>query len=231
MMKNIFKIIAVLILGAMGGALFQALVLPGLINHSYFGNLSFIKNLKREVIVNPVEKIIIEENTALEDAFEKVEKSVVGLDNGSGLIITSDGLIVTFADLLSKTENYLFLEKEKVEFEILRKDLKQNLALVKINRDDLTVCSFADLAELKMGQKVFLTGIIIENKIPKKIINEGIIKILDENAIRTNIFEKSTLQGSSLFNIKGEVLGLNTIDSQGKITAVPITEIRKFAGF
>lgn len=230
-MKNIFKIIAVLILGAIGGALFQAFVLPYLINHPYFSNLSFIKSLKREVIVNPVEEIIIQENTALIDVFEKVEKAVVGLNDGSGLIITSDGLIVTLADLLPKTENDLFLEKEKVEFEILRKDVKQNLALIKINRNDLPVCRFADLAELKMGQRVFLVGMIIENKIPKKIINEGIIKILDEDALRTNIFEKSTLQGSSLFNIKGEVLGLNTIDSQGKVTAIPITEIRKFAGF
>ncbi|GAI04542.1 unnamed protein product, partial [marine sediment metagenome] len=69
-MRNIFKIIAVLILGAIGGALFQALILPCLINHPYFGNFSFIKSLKKEVIVNPVERIVIEENTALADAFE-----------------------------------------------------------------------------------------------------------------------------------------------------------------
>lgn len=230
-MRNIFKIIAVLILGAIGGALFQALALPYLINHSYFGNLSFIKNLKREVIVNPVEKIIIEENTALEDAFKKVEKSIVGFNNGSGLIITSDGLIVTFADLLPKTENHLFWEGEKINFEVLRKDLEKNLALIKINRNELIVCKFADLAELKMGQRIFLVGVIIENKVPKKIVNEGSIKIIDENAIRTNIFEKSILKGSSLFNVKGEVLGLNTIDSEGKVTAIPVTEIRKFAGF
>jgi len=231
MIKNIFKIIAVLILGAIGGMLFQLFILPCLIDHPYFGNLSFIKNLKREVIVNPVERIIIEENTALEDAFEKVEKSVVGFDNGCGLIITSDGLIVTLADLLPKTGNELFLEGEKVGFEILREDPKQNLALIKINRNDLSTCKFADLAKLKMGQKVFLAGTIIENKIPKKIVNEGVIKIIDENAIRTNIFEKNILRGSPLFNIKGEVLGLNTIDSEGKVTAIPITEIRKFAGF
>ena len=230
-MKNIFKIISVLILGAIGGALFQALILPYLINHPYFGNFSFVESLKKEVIVNPVERIVIEENTALEDAFENVEKAIVGINNGSGLIITSDGLIVTLADLLPKTDDYLFLEKEKVEFEVLRKDLKQNLALIKINRNDLTVCKFSDLAELKMGQRVFLVGVIIENKIPKKIINEGIIKIIDEDAIRTNIFEKSILKGSSLFNVKGEILGLNTIDSEGKVTAIPITEIRKFAGF
>ena len=230
-MKNIFRIIAVLTLGAIGGMLFQAFILPYLINHPYFGNLSFVKNLKREVIVNSVEKIVIEENTALEEAFEKVEKAVVGINNGSGLIITSDGLIITLADLLPKTENYLFLGGEKVEFEVSRKDLEQNLALIKINRNDLTVCRFADLAELKIGQRVFLVGVIIENKILKKIVNEGIIKIIDESAIRTNIFEKSILKGSSLFNIKGEVLGLNTIDSEGKIIAIPITEIRKFAGF
>ena len=64
-----------------------------------------------------------------------------------------------------------------------------------------------------------------------KMVNQGIVKFFTRNYIRTNIFEKYTLKGSSLFNISGELLGLNTIDSEGKVTAIPITEIRDFIGF
>jgi len=69
-----------------------------------------IKRLKNQVIVNPVERITIGQDTALEEAIKEVEDAVIGIENGSGIVITSDGLIVTLADLLPKTEEYLFLE-------------------------------------------------------------------------------------------------------------------------
>jgi len=230
-MKNIFKIIIILIIGAIGGSLFQVLILPGLIGHPYFGNLEMIKRLKNQVIVNPVEQIFIGQDTALEEAIKKVEDTVVGFNNGSGIIITSDGLIITLADVLPKTEKYLFLEGEKVNFEVVRKDLDQNLALIKIEQRNILACKFADLSDIKMGQKVFLFGIIIENNIPKSITNQGSIKMFDDDIIRTNILEDIVLNGSPLFNVWGEVLGLNVIDSQGKVSAIPIDNIRKFAGF
>jgi len=34
-----------------------------------------------------------------------------------------------------------------------------------------------------------------------------------------------------LFNIKGELVGLNTVDSEGKISAIPVNKIREFIGF
>ena len=230
-MKNIFKIIIILIIGAIGGSLFQVLILPGLMGHSYFGNLEMIKRLKNQVIINPVEQIFIGQDTALEEAIKEVEDTVIGFDNGSGVVITSDGLIVTLADVLPKTEKYLFLEGEKVNFEIIRKDLEQNLALIKIDQRNILACRFADLSDIKMGQKVFLFGIIIENKIPKSITNQGSIKMFDDEIICTNILEDKVLNGSPLFNVWGEVLGLNVIDDQGKVSAIPIDKIRKFAGF
>jgi len=231
MKKNISRIIIILIIGAIGGSLFQVLILPGLIGHPYFGNLEMIKRLKNQVIVNPVEQIFIGQDTALEEAIKKVEDTVVGFNNGSGIIITSDGLIITLADVLPKTEKYLFLEGEKVNFEVVRKDLDQNLALIKIEQKNILACKFADLSDIKMGQKVFLLGVIVENEIPKSITNQGSIKMFDDDIIRTNILEDKILNGSPLFNVWGEVLGLNVIDGQGKVSTIPIDNIRKFAGF
>jgi len=232
MNKNILIIIAVLIIGAIGGSLFQLFILPGLMGHPYFGNLEIIKRLKSEVIVNPVEHITIGQDTALEEAIKKVENTVVGVPNGSGVIITSDGLIVTLSDLLPKTDtDSVFIEGKEIGYEVIRRDLKQNLALVKINQDNTLACKFADLSDIKMGQKVFLFGIITENEAPKSITNQGSIKMFDDEFIYTNIIEDKALNGSPLFNVWGEVLGLNIVDKQGKVSTISIDNIRKFAGF
>jgi len=231
MEKNIVRIIVILIIGAIGGSLFQVLILPSLIAHPYFGNLKMIERLKNQVIVNPVEQIMIGQDTALEQAIKKVEDTTVGFSSGSGVIITSDGLIVTLADVLPKTEKYLFLEGERVNFEIVRQDLEQNLALIKIDQKNVLACKFADLSDIKMGQKVFLFGIIVEDEIPKSITNQGSIKMFDDKMIYTNILEDKVLNGSPLFNVWGEVLGLNVIDKNGKVSTISIDEVRKFAGF
>jgi hypothetical protein len=39
------------------------------------------------------------------------------------------------------------------------------------------------------------------------------------------------LRGSPLFNVKGEIIGINDIDDEGRIITLTIDEIRKFAGF
>ena len=82
-----------------------------------------------------------------------------------------------------------------------------------------------------MGQKVFLFGIIVEDEIPKSITNQGSIKMFDDKMIYTNILEDKVLNGSPLFNVWGEVLGLNVIDKNGKVSTISIDEVRKFAGF
>jgi len=38
------------------------------------------------------------------------------------------------------------------------------------------------------------------------------------------------LAGSPLFNIQGEVLGLNFIDSEGRVSSVPVSKIKSFIG-
>ena len=243
--KNISKIIAILMLGAIGGLLFQVFVLPYLIAHPYFERFQFVKNFKeREVIINPKEEVVIRENIALENAIETVEKTVVGIQTktksgkileGSGLVVTSDGLVVTFADLVPASSDIsFFVEGEEIPSQILKRDSRENLALVQLEKSNLTTCSFAELEKIKLGERVFLIGVIFEKTGSlniSNIVNMGIIKSFGKEYIKTNIFEKKILNGSPLFNIEGNVLGLNTIDKDGKVIALPIDKIKSFAGF
>jgi hypothetical protein len=81
-----------------------------------------------------------------------------------------------------------------------------------------------------LGQRVFSIGIIFNNGVPQKIVNEGIIQTIGGDLIKTNIPEDSKISGSPIFNINGEVIGLGVIDDEGKVSVIPINKIREFAG-
>lgn len=228
MLKNILKIVSVFIVGMGGGIFASKIVWP----YKYPSEPGPVYLTERN-------EITIQENVALQEAVEKVEKAVVGVKTkegkileGSGIILTSDGLMVTLAELLPQGEKFaFFIDAKTPKYQVLKRDLKNNLALVKIEEGNLPTISFADFSKLRLGERVFLVGMSFGEISSFKIVNEGIVKFFNEDYIQTNIFEKYALSGSALFNIKGELLGLNTVDSEGKITAIPITKIREFIGF
>ncbi|MDD5145702.1 MAG: serine protease [Candidatus Pacebacteria bacterium] len=235
--KNILKIVGIFILGIAGGIFADQILWPYLIERPLFYKYK-LENVP--AFVNETKEITIQENTALENAVEKVAKIVVGIKTrtangkvfeGSGLIITSDGLVVTLAELVPQGSNFtFFVDGKAVSFQILKRDLKLNLALIKIDENNLGTSGFADLEKIKLGERVFLVGVIFENNVPQKIANEGIIKSFDPSIIETNIFEEKTILGSPLFDIEGNALGLNKIDSEGKVITIPISKIKSFCG-
>lgn len=240
MIKNILKFIAVFVIGIVGGIFADQILWPYFIERPLFYKYRLEQ---APVYVTERNEIIIQENNALQNAVKKVEKAVVGVVTetkekkvltGSGLIITSDGLMITLAELLPQTGNYTFFVNGKTpKYQVLKRHSEENLALVKIEEGNLSTIGFADFGKLILGERVFLIGAVFQkgSSAPLKMVNEGIVKFFTKDYIRTNIFEKNILSGSPLFNIKGELLGLNTIDSEGKVTAIPVTKIRAFLGF
>ncbi len=245
MLNVIFKILGILILGIFGGFLSQAFVLPYLAGQPYAQDFQFIKEFKeKEVIIEPKQEIIIQENTALKKAVAKVKKVVVGIKSetktgkilkGSGLIVSSDGLAITLTDIAPPgSEVRLFLGDEELSVEILQR--KSGLVLLKIKGNNFPTIGFAEFEKIKLGERVFLVGKIFqlskdEQEITQTMVNQGIVKYYGQDSIHTNIFEKYYLWGSSLFNIKGNLLGINTIDQEGKVIAIPVVEIQEFLGF
>ena len=236
MWKNIFKIIFIFIIGMVGGIFADQIFWPYFVERPLFYQYRLEKT---PIYVTERKEIHIQENLALTDSIEKVKDSVVFVRSksktgkileGSGLILTSDGLILTLSDLVPQNyEIKIFLEGKEFTPKVLQR--KNNLALLKIEEKNLKTISFADFEKTKLGEMVFLLGVVSEDNLQKMVVNEGIIKTFDENSIPTNISENKLLQGSSLFNIEGELLGLNTIDKEGKIMAISIKEIRVFIGF
>lgn len=237
MLKKILKIIGVFILGVFGGIFADQILWPYFIERPLF----YQYRLEQPpIFLTEKKEITIQENVAITDAVEKVEKVIVGVSTktktgetleGSGLILTADGLAVTLAELVPKSStSSIFVDGKLASFQILKRDLKENLALIKFDESNLPTCSFADLGKIKLGERVFLVGTIFKKTGLEKIVNEGIIKTFDENSIQTNIIEEDNSVGSSLFDIEGNVLGINTIDKEGRVSAIPISKIKEFMG-
>jgi len=237
MLKNIFKILAIFIIGMVGGIFANQIFWPYFIERPLFYQYRLEQS---PVYVTERKEVYIQENVALKNAIERVEKVVVGVRSetaagkvleGSGLILTADGLIITLADLVPRGSDFsFFIDGERPAFQILKRDLENNLALVKVEERNLPTVGFANLEKIKLGERVFLVGITppsIEGGV-KKVANEGIVTSFDQNSITTNIFEKTTLAGSPLFDIEAKILGLNIIDKDGKVIAIPISQIRSF---
>ena len=223
-------------MGALGALLFNVLVMPYLLTDPYFENVKFIKDFKNgKITVNPVQQIYVQENNAMQDAIQKVERSIVAIQSTklgikSGLILTSDGLVVTLANAVSLDGDFkVFLAGQSVDFKVVKTDSKNNLVLIKLPKNNLPTVGFADQDKIKLGQSVFLVAPTLQGQ-DNWLANVGIIREIDQDSVKTNISESQAAAGSPLFNSAGELIGLNFIDSEGKISAVSINKIQNLLG-
>lgn len=237
MLKNVLKILGVFIIGICGGIFADQILWPYFIERPLFYQYRLEKN---PVYVTEIKEFHIQENVALEKAIERIENSVVLVRaktktektlEGSGLILTADGFMITLAELVPQGSTFsFFVEGELTHFQILKRDLKENLALIKLDKKGLKTVGFSNLEKLKVGKRVFLVGKILENGKINTIANEGIIKNFDEEKIETNIFENKNLAGSPLFDIEGNLVGICQIEKDGKVIAIPNSKIKSFSG-
>ncbi len=223
--EYLLKGIAIIFLGLFGGLTANYLV---------------IKNSGNPVqTINKEEKFYIQENTALTEAVKNNQDSVIGVKtgnkvNGSGLILTSDGLAVTLAENipLGSQSNVLVQGQENSTYQVLKRDLKDNLALIKLDKSNLPTNGFFDLSGLQVGTRVFVLSQSYNYTIGYFFLSadEGIVKSFDGSIIKTNIVDSGRIEGSPVFDIEGRVLGLAYKDSANFVNIIPVSTIKTFAG-
>lgn len=240
MTKRILQVLSIFIIGAVGGIAAEQIFWPYFVERPLFykyhlGPASIFVTEKKEVVIR--------ENEAITDAIERAGQATIGIKTltkdkkiieGSGLILTADGLAVTLASLVPSGSKSVFYRGRDFTpiaagYEIVKLDVKQNLALIKLGEKNLTTLGFASSLP-KLGENVFLAGLTFAGEQLQKTANQGIVRRCDENLILTNISENAFLAGSPVFNIKGDVVGLSMLDKEGKITAIPIAKVKDFAG-
>ena len=138
---------------------------------------------------------------------------------GSGFIISKDGFIVTNNHVVEEAEivKITLSNDEVYEAEIIGLDPRMDLALLKIDLDkDLPFVSFGKSENSKVGEWVVAIG----NPFGLGgTVTAGIISALGRNIgsgpydqfIQTDAPINKGNSGGPLFNMKGEVIGVNTM--------------------
>ena len=224
--------------GIFGGIFAEEVLWPYIVERPLFYQYRLES---RPVNITQKEETIIEENTALQNAVSAVEKSTVAIKStapsgktagGSGVILTSDGLVLALSTVIPpNADSELYIEGKKTAFKVIKRDAKKNLVLIKSEAGNLDAADFADPGSLRFGQRVFLVASFFDSLgKPQELVDEGIIRNYSENLIRTSIIKDGGEEGSPLFNIEGALVGLNLADSE-RIDSIGIGEIKNFVGF
>ncbi len=136
---------------------------------------------------------------------------------GSGFIISADGHILTNAHVVDGADEVLVKLTDKREFKarVLGTDKRTDVALIKIEASNLQVAKLGDSVKLKVGEWVVAIGspFGFENTVTAGIVSAKGRSLAHENFvpfIQTDVAINPGNSGGPLFNMKGEVVGINS---------------------
>lgn len=136
---------------------------------------------------------------------------------GSGFIISHDGYILTNAHVVSEADEVIVKLSDKREFKakIIGADKRTDVALVKIEATGLPKVVTGDPNKLKVGEWVAAIGspFGLENTMTAGIVSAKGRALPQENFvpfIQTDVAINPGNSGGPLFNLAGEVVGINS---------------------
>ncbi len=137
---------------------------------------------------------------------------------GSGVIVSSDGYILTNNHVITNADSIKVVLSDKREFEgkVVGKDPQTDLSVLKIDADNLTSLALGDSDLLKVGEIVLAVGnpFGLNQTITMGIVSavgRANVGIADyEDFIQTDAAINPGNSGGALVNVKGELIGINT---------------------
>ncbi len=159
---------------------------------------------------------------------------------GSGFIISSDGYVLTNAHVVdgANVVTVKLTDKREYKAKVVGADKQSDVAVLKIDAKDLPTVKIGDPRQSKVGQWVVAIGSPygFDNTVTSGIISAKSRSLPDENYtpfIQTDVPVNPGNSGGPLFNLQGEVIGINSMiysqtgGFQGLSFAIPINEAVK----
>ncbi|MHB8667107.1 MAG: DegQ family serine endoprotease [Burkholderiales bacterium] len=136
---------------------------------------------------------------------------------GSGFIISADGYILTNAHVVDGADEITVRLTDKREFKarVIGTDKRTDVALIKIDASGLPVVKMGDPNKLKVGEWVLAIGspFGFDNTVTAGIVSGKARSLPQENLvpfIQTDAAVNPGNSGGPLFNMRGEVVGMNS---------------------
>ena len=170
----------------------------------------------------------------------------VEVGGGSGFLVSSDGYIVTNAHVASDTDaQYTVFLNDETEYsaEVIAADNLQDIAVLKIDAENLPYLEFGDSDELKVGQTVVAIGNALGEF--RNTVSVGVVSGLSrtiiasdgrgsseelQDVVQTDAAINSGNSGGPLLDLSGQVIGVNVATSlQGENIsfALPSNAVRQ----
>ncbi len=137
---------------------------------------------------------------------------------GSGFIISSDGYLITNAHVVDGADEVTVKLTDKREFKakVIGADKRTDVALLKIDAKDLPKVTIGDPEKLRVGEWVVAIGkpFGLESTMTAGIVSAKGRDLPQENLvpfIQTDAAVNPGNSGGPLFNLKGEVVGINSM--------------------
>lgn len=140
---------------------------------------------------------------------------------GSGVIISSDGYIVTNNHVIREAEKIaVFVDRQKYTAKVIGADPETDLAVIKIDEKNLPIAKFGNSDQLEVGELVLAVGnpffLQLAHSVTAGIVSGkgrtsvGVGDINYEDFIQTDAAINPGNSGGALVNLKGELVGINT---------------------
>jgi len=157
--------------------------------------------------------------------------------SGSGFIVSTDGYILTNAHVVERADDVTVRLTDRREFsaKVVGSDPRTDVAVIKIDAQNLPIVKIGDEKSLKTGEWVLAIGspFGLDNTATAGIVSGTSRALGGDNIvpfIQTDVAVNPGNSGGPLFNLNGEVIGINSmIFSQsggymGISFAIPIAE-------
>jgi serine protease Do len=136
---------------------------------------------------------------------------------GSGFVVSQDGYILTNAHVVDSADEITvkFNDKREYKAKVIGADRRTDVALIKVEASGLQAVKFGDPTRLKVGEWVVAIGspFGFENSVTAGIVSAKGRSLPQENFvpfIQTDVAINPGNSGGPLFNLRGEVVGINS---------------------
>ncbi|MFH0969628.1 MAG: S1C family serine protease [Patescibacteria group bacterium] len=247
------------IVGGFGSVVFNAYILPKASSSPTLSKLKlFKKAIENTTIISKTEQVTIKEEDSVNKIASQAGASVVniisisdkdktalnplgGIRNGTGVIITSDGLIATYRTAITESDaryQILPFNGSSHEAKLVGIDEFTNLAFLKIEAGNFSPIPFSNSDDFYPGKKLIAIGNSFEDY--QNRYSSGLLSNIDktfnisgktlsssekmEGVFETDFLDKKDYLGGPIINYNGELVGIIgslTTDNQEKFFEIP----------
>ena len=265
--KKTLYVLIIIIISGLSGIIANRYIFPQLAATKFFSKYAFFRKTTEDVtIINKTEQIYVKEDTSVNKIASQATSSVVNiisstnvlptkksqitiqpeLKNGTGLIVTSDGLIVTYSKaIIPENARYKIMTSDNNTYDatLLDIDSYSNLAFLKITANNLPVASFGNSDDAVPGEKVvaignnsgayspfFATGVLSNFNQKYNLADKSVASSEKlEGVFETDLNHQENCIGGPVIDYAGKVIGLTGVterDGEKFFFQIPANKIK-----